>query len=109
MNERLSDQQFDYLKKLVADDIQKQTKAKNSGNLERADVLLKLIKIHALEKIGITGTKTGTKVCKECGVEKPLESFHTQVHMKDGRANVCKECFKIYSRDRYRQMKGCQE
>lgn len=33
-----------------------------------------------------------TKVCKKCGIEKPLEEFEKNKNMIDGRTGVCKIC-----------------
>ena len=38
-----------------------------------------------------------TKVCKQCGQEKPLEEFVKNSRTKDGRGSHCKECHnKLY-------------
>ncbi len=33
-----------------------------------------------------------TKVCNECGIEKPLSEYHKHKIEKDGRCSVCKLC-----------------
>jgi hypothetical protein len=37
-----------------------------------------------------------TKVCRKCGVEKPIEEFNKNKNHKDGLANQCKECARLY-------------
>lgn len=37
-----------------------------------------------------------TKVCSKCGIEKPIEDFVKNAKMKDGYANHCKECHRLY-------------
>lgn len=47
-------------------------------------------------------TKTAeTKICKKCGIEKPLSEFTKNKNMKDGRLNTCKECSNEERRIRY--------
>lgn len=36
-----------------------------------------------------------SKVCNQCGDEKPIEEFHRIKDNRDGRANKCKACEKI--------------
>lgn len=43
-----------------------------------------------------------TKQCSQCGVEKPLSSFHSCKSCKDGYRTQCRECRSAYSRKRYR-------
>lgn len=33
-----------------------------------------------------------TKICKVCGIEKPLQEFHKSPSNKDGRKTICREC-----------------
>lgn len=33
-----------------------------------------------------------TKMCRICGVEKPITEFYKHNHTKDGYRNECKEC-----------------
>lgn len=33
-----------------------------------------------------------TKICKKCGVEKPIEEFHRDSGLRDGRKNACVNC-----------------
>lgn len=37
-------------------------------------------------------SEEATKVCKECGVPKPLSEFHRNKLTKDGREGKCKKC-----------------
>lgn len=39
-----------------------------------------------------------TKICKKCGRELPIEEFYKGRGMKDGHLNVCKECFKLQTK-----------
>ena len=32
------------------------------------------------------------KVCKECGIEKPINKFHRNPRLRDGRLNQCVTC-----------------
>ena len=32
------------------------------------------------------------KICKTCGINKPLEEYHRNKNYTDGRVNECKEC-----------------
>jgi hypothetical protein len=34
------------------------------------------------------------KICRDCGVEKEIDSFYKHKKMKDGHLNKCKECVK---------------
>ena len=34
------------------------------------------------------------KICKLCNQEKSLEDFHKDLSLKDGRKNICKDCYK---------------
>ena len=38
-------------------------------------------------------TKPGTKVCKDCGRELPLEQFPRHPKSRDGHTSVCAECY----------------
>lgn len=40
-----------------------------------------------------------TKICKKCGIEKPISEFHNQKSMKDGKRTRCKSCERIYQRE----------
>lgn len=42
-----------------------------------------------------------TKTCTTCGLLKTLEEFAIQKKAKDGRAWKCKECMKVYCKERY--------
>lgn len=112
---RLSDQQFDYLKKLVINDLQRVIADKAyDATLNRADVLLNLIKMHALARrpanrnsMAVQATKQPDpvfieedepedvpivkKVCKKCGKEKPMDEFPKNNYMKDGYCLDCEE------------------
>lgn len=53
---------------------------------------------------------SGTKVCRWCGEEKPIDAFYHYRRNADGRSNVCSECDKAAQRkrreanpDRYRE------
>ena len=41
----------------------------------------------------MTKNTSGTKVCRNCHRELPLEDFHVNKQGKDGRRNVCKHCY----------------
>ena len=41
------------------------------------------------------------KVCKKCGLSKPLEDFYRAAGMRDGRRNDCKVCDLAAKRQRY--------
>jgi hypothetical protein len=43
--------------------------------------------------------RTGFKVCKTCGEEKPIEDFYHRSG-RNCRTSVCKECYKIATRKR---------
>jgi hypothetical protein len=40
------------------------------------------------------------KICRECGVSKPLEEYHVYKAQKDGRAIRCKECVNRIHREK---------
>jgi hypothetical protein len=40
-----------------------------------------------------------TKICKSCGLEKPLIDFYKHKEMSDGYLNICKECKKRYANE----------
>lgn len=42
-----------------------------------------------------------TKICSECGQEKPLSEFNKLRKSPDGRQNRCRECFSRYNKARY--------
>ena len=42
-----------------------------------------------------------SKLCKKCGHNKPLDQFYRHPTESQGRAYVCKECKKAYTRSRY--------
>jgi len=42
-----------------------------------------------------------TKVCRKCGVEKPLGEFPKNHTCKDGHQHTCKECRKKQAKERY--------
>ena len=46
-----------------------------------------------------------TKVCKQCGIEKPFSEFDKHKTMKDGHLNKCKECRRKYRKQYYEQNK----
>lgn len=41
----------------------------------------------------------GTKVCKKCGRELPLENFYVNKSLKGGYDNTCKECKNTYAKE----------
>ena len=43
------------------------------------------------------------KVCKKCGVTKPLDDFYKMVGMRDGHRNECKACNLKAKADRHRR------
>ena len=43
-----------------------------------------------------------TKICKNCGQEKPVADFQKHKGYKDGYANCCKECRNLYYKSHYR-------
>jgi hypothetical protein len=47
----------------------------------------------------------GSKVCKECGVEKPYSEFNRHSNYKDRHENRCKQCRAAMVRERRRRMK----
>ncbi len=49
---------------------------------------------------------TTQKVCKGCQEIKDLDEFHKASNTKDGRQSRCKECLKIYQRERYYKQDG---
>jgi len=46
-----------------------------------------------------------TNICKQCGVEKPVDEFHRDSTMVLGVKNVCKLCSSQYSKARNRSKK----
>ena len=44
------------------------------------------------------------KVCKECGLLKPLSAYHNKTENRDGLNSKCKPCIKIIERER--RMRG---
>lgn len=50
-----------------------------------------------------------TKVCRVCGIEKPLEEFNKDRRQPDGYATRCKECKRAYDRARYEKIKNDPE
>lgn len=47
------------------------------------------------------GGTVGTKHCKRCVTDKPLEAFSVQNIRKEGRYPTCKACVNLRSRERY--------
>lgn len=46
-----------------------------------------------------------TKICKECGEEKPISEFYFNFIYKDGYMPICKECQKLKSKKQYQERK----
>ena len=46
-----------------------------------------------------------TKICKKCGVEKPIERFGKCYKNKDGFNGTCKDCITKKSNERYRNIR----
>ena len=46
-----------------------------------------------------------TKVCKGCGIKKPLSEFQKDKYLKDDHKNKCKKCIKKYSKQYYKNNK----
>lgn len=49
------------------------------------------------------------QVCRTCGVEKPLTSFHRDKSRTNGHVNRCKECTREYAGKRYRTQPEVRE
>ena len=47
-----------------------------------------------------------TKICKICGIEKPLSEFHKDKNIKDGHTNYCKECRSKQNKKYKKSLKG---
>ena len=47
-------------------------------------------------------------ICRVCKEEKPLEDFDKHPGFKSGRSTRCKECRKIYDRERNKKLKEKQ-
>ena len=45
--------------------------------------------------------KSHFKVCKKCGIEKPITEFHKQATGKLGVKAVCKECYNRHYREKH--------
>ena len=50
-----------------------------------------------------------TKICCQCGEEKPLEEFVKDNRRKDGHSTLCKECKRARDRERYAKIKNDPE
>lgn len=106
---KLIDREYDYLKKLVTEDIQRTIVARdNNATLDRAGLLLKLIKLHAYERrvegkqeaiVDHEPETVGGKTCTSCGVTKEITSFHKNPQCKDGRNTICKACVSLYNKN----------
>ena len=46
-----------------------------------------------------------SKICKKCGIDKPLNCFHNQKGQKDGKRPKCKDCRKAETQEYYAQNK----
>ena len=42
-----------------------------------------------------------SKVCKECGREKPVDEFYQNFIYKDGLMPICKDCQRLKSKIQY--------
>jgi len=114
---RLSDQQYDYLKKLVINDLQRVIADKAyDATLNRADVLLNLIKMHALARrpanrnsMTVQATKQPDPVFIE--EDEPVESFvesePTRTEVVPGK--VCKKCGKEKPLDEFPKNKHMKD
>jgi len=40
------------------------------------------------------------KECSKCKIKKPLDDFYRRKSSKDGRQSVCKECTKLYRKEK---------
>ena len=49
---------------------------------------------------------TGSKVCRDCRLVKPLDQFHYRNKAADSRHSLCGECFTAYRRAHYRHNKA---
>ena len=47
-----------------------------------------------------------TKVCRKCGREKPLDEFHNDKRLNDGKKNLCKKCTSEYIKGYLRKKRG---
>lgn len=53
-------------------------------------------------------TPTATKVCRACGVDKPVDEFYRHVRQRDGRATECKPCRRAARREDYHANNGIE-
>lgn len=54
-------------------------------------------------RTAVTNWEKGTRICETCGTEKPLEGFHRNKSMSEGRVYICKPCWNEFDRQRYRE------
>ncbi len=49
------------------------------------------------------------KACRDCGQTKPINEFHRNPRMRDGRLNTCRECVKKQQRSLYERRRASPE
>ncbi|MBN2060726.1 MAG: hypothetical protein JW882_09960 [Deltaproteobacteria bacterium] len=67
-----------------------------SFNCERCEIYINRIDSHDEKWREIMPE---TKVCKKCGLEKPIDAFHVNNALKDGHENRCKDCKNATARE----------
>lgn len=66
---------------------------------------LSMIEVWRASAMECVGTNITTKLCTECGQDKPLESFRRQSKNKDGLKYMCRDCDNLYNQLRYQHLK----
>src|SRR3954453_19540320 len=56
----------------------------------------------------MSGSEEGVKGCRDCGQEKPLETFSPSTKSRDGRGSYCRSCL-AERHKRYRRAKAAAE